>query len=73
MSARIYNKDPRSSEDRKLLGTVHGVGNVSEYYHVRIKTDGQAEFIFLMVRHTKNSISEYQIDESDLPKNIRPL
>jgi hypothetical protein len=73
MSTRIYNKDPQSVEDRKLLGTVHGMGTVNEYYHARVKTGTQTDFIFLMVRHTKNSVNEYRIDEADLPKNIRPL
>lgn len=72
MNARIYKRDPRSSEDRKLLGTVHGMGTVNEYYHARVRTESKTEFLFLMVRHTKNSVSEYQIDESDLPKNITP-
>jgi hypothetical protein len=49
------------------------MGTINEYYHTRVKKDGQTDFIFLMVRHTKNSISEYQIDEKELPENIRPL
>jgi len=52
---------------------VHAMGTINEYYHTRVKKDGQTDFIFLMVRHTKNSISEYQIDEKELPENIRPL
>lgn len=73
MSTRIYKRDPQSFEDRKLLGTVHAMGTINEYYHARVKNGTQTDFIFLMVRHTKNSVSEYQIDEADLPKNIRPL
>lgn len=73
MNARIYKRDPQSVEDRKLLGTVHATGTISEYYHARVKAGGRADFIFLMVRHTKNSVSEYQIDERELPENIRPL
>lgn len=73
MITRIYKRDPQSVEDVKLLGTLHAMGTINEYYHARVKKDGQTDFIFLMVRHTKNSISEYQIDEKDLPESIRPL
>ena len=73
MSTRIYKRDPQSVEDRKLLGTVHAMGTINEYYHTRVKQGGQTDFIFLMVRHTKNSINEYQIDEKDLPNDIKPL
>lgn len=73
MSTRIYKRDPQSVEDRKLLGTVHAMGTVTEYYHTRIRKNGQSEFVFLMVRHTKNSVNEYQIDENDLPNNISVL
>ena len=73
MNTRIYKRDPQSVEDRKLLGTIHAMGTINEYYHTRIKKNVQTDFIFLMVRHTKNSISEYQIDEKDLPENIKPL
>jgi hypothetical protein len=49
------------------------MGTINEYYHVRVKKDSQTNFIFMMVRHTKNSVSEYQIDENELPEKIRPL
>ena len=73
MSTKIYKKDPQSVEDRKLLGTIHAMCTINEYYHVRVKKDSQTNFIFMMVRHTKNSVSEYQIDENELPEKIRPL
>ena len=73
MNTRIYKRDPQSVEDRKLLGTLHAMGTINEYYQARVKKDGQTDFIFLMVRHTKNSISEYKIDEKDLPESIKPL
>ena len=73
MNTKIYKRDPHSVEDRKLLGTVHAMGTINEYYHVRVKKDGQTDFIFLMVRHTKNSISEYLIEENDLPNDISLL
>lgn len=73
MSTRIYQRDPEAQEDRKLLGTVHAMGTINEYYHARVKRNGSSEFLFLMVRHTKNSTNEYRIDETDLPKNIKSL
>lgn len=73
MNTKIYKRDPQSVEDRKLLGTIHAMGTINEYYQARVKKDGQTDFIFLMVRHTKNSTSEYQIDEKELPESIRPL
>jgi len=73
MDKIIYKSNPQSVEDRKLLGTVHAMGTINEYYQVRVNKDGQYEFIFLMVRHTKNSVSEYLIEENDLPNDISVL
>ena len=61
------------TEDRKPLGTVHTLFSVDEYYHVRKKEDGKTTFRFVVVSNTKNGTREYEISESQIPKDIRPL
>lgn len=73
MITRIYKRDPQTTEDRKLLGTIHTLCAINEYYHVRRKRGGTTDFIFVLVRNTKNSVNEYLIEEKDLPENIKLL
>ena len=61
------------TEDRKALGTVHTLFSVDEYYHVRRKKDGKTDFRFVLVSNTKNGSREYEIEESQIPKDIKPL
>ena len=61
------------SQDMKLLGTVHSHGSVDEYYHVRVKDGKETKFEFRVVKHTKERVSSYKIDQSDLPKSIKLL
>ena len=61
------------TEDMKLLGTVHSHGSIDEYYHVRIKDGKQTTFEFRVVKHTKERVSSYKIDQFDLPKSIKLL
>jgi hypothetical protein len=64
--------EKKYTEDRKLLGTIHTYGAVEEYYHVRKKYENRSEFSYIMVSHTKSSVREYSIQESQIPQNIRP-
>jgi hypothetical protein len=65
--------EKKYTEDRKLMGTIHTQGSVDEYYHVRRKYESRTEFSFLLVCNTKNSVREYAITESQLPKDIKAL
>lgn len=58
----------------KLLDTVHGIGQIDEYYHVRIRLENAPDkFVFTQVTITENGRYEKEISEGDLPENIKLL
>lgn len=60
-------------EDRKHLGTIHTPGSVDEYYHVRRKGDSKTTFRFVVVNNTSSGVREFEIEESNIPKEIKAL
>lgn len=60
-------------EDRKHLGTIHTPGSVDEYYHVRRRSDSKTTFRFVVVNNTNSKVREYEITESQIPKEIKAL
>ena len=61
------------TEDRKYLGTIHTIGSIDEYYHVRRKYKNETIFRFVVVNNNKNGVKEYEITENQIPKNIKPI
>ena len=61
------------TEDRKHIGTIHTLGSVDEYYHVRRKSPTKTTFRFVVVNNTNTSVREYEITESQIPKEIKLL
>ena len=56
--------------DKKLLGTIHTIGSIDEYYHVRTKMNDNFNFKFVMVRNTRSGVKEFEISNEQLPKQI---
>jgi hypothetical protein len=61
------------TEDRKHLGTIHTPGSVDEYYHVRRRSESKTTFRFVVVNNTNSKVREYEITESQMPKEIKSL
>jgi len=61
------------TEDRKHLGTIHTPGSVDEYYHVRRRSESKTTFRFVVVNNTNSKVREYEITESQIPKEIKSL
>lgn len=61
------------TEDRKHLGTVHTPRSIEEYYHVRRRYENKTTFRFVVVNNTKTGVKEYEITESQIPKDINIL
>ncbi len=60
------------NEDYKLLGTIHTISDINEYYHVRVKyNNGDTKFYFKRVTTTKNKIVEEVINEKEIPQIIK--
>ena len=67
-----------NKEDYKLLVSVHGAGQVDDYYHVRTKhyiddVVKEVSFRFVKATTTRNGYYEKEISESDLPENVKLL
>ena len=58
------------NEDKKHLGTIHTIGSIDEYYHVRTKNNDSFNFKFLMVSNTINGVREFEISNDQIPKQI---
>ncbi len=64
------NNNNINMKDKKHLGTIHYTGQISEYYHVRTKTQNKQLFHFEMVQITPTKTKTTTITESELPKDI---
>lgn len=58
----------------KLLETVHGIGQIDEYYHVRAMCSGEPDvFTFAKITITENGRYEVEISSDELPENAKLL
>lgn len=58
-------------EDRKHIGTIHGLYSIDDYYHARRKYENKTEFVFILVKNTKSGIRETEISIDEIPENIK--
>jgi hypothetical protein len=60
-----------NTQDKKYLGTIHTIGSIDEYYHVRTKINDSFNFKFVMVRNTRTGVREFELSNEQLPKQIK--
>lgn len=60
-----------NTQDKKYLGTIHTIGSIDEYYHVRTKINDSFNFKFVMVRNTITGVREFELSNEQLPKQIK--
>jgi hypothetical protein len=58
-------------EDKKHLGTIHSLGSIDEYYHVRRKQGPNIDFRFILIRNTKTGVREFEITDKQIPYEIQ--
>jgi hypothetical protein len=58
-------------EDKKHLGTIHSLGSIDEYYHVRRKQGTNIDFRFILIRNTKTGVREFEITDKQIPYEIQ--
>ena len=60
-----------NTQEKKYLGTIHTIGSIDEYYHVRTKINDSFNFKFVMVRNTRTGVREFELSNEQLPKQIK--
>ena len=58
-------------EDRKHIGTIHGLYCIDDYYQARRKYSDKTEFVLILVKNTKNGTKELEISSDEIPEKFR--